>query len=178
MYLNKLFENLKRQPNPDKSLDKLAEVIDEHKHELHDMGLTSLKTRFCNGVYEAINGPHFDEEHALEAVKGMENEDGSKGAHWTVEETTSVANQMAIDLISDKFNKWDWYVAMNMVYSDFYKTITSIAGTNSTKLFAEFTKAWLNDKDVSEGKMWHYYTYIMSCKKSNKETSTTAIKHF
>lgn len=33
------------------------------------------------------------EEHAHYAVEGMENEDGTKGPHWTVEETTSVANQ-------------------------------------------------------------------------------------
>lgn len=53
-------------------------------------------------MYEAINGPHFDEEHAHYAVEGMENEDGTKGPHWTVEETTSVANQMGINLKSEK----------------------------------------------------------------------------
>lgn len=43
---------------------------------------------------------------ALEkAVEGMENEDGTKGPHWTVEETTSVANQMGINLKSEKHNK-------------------------------------------------------------------------
>ena len=40
-------------------------------------------------MYEAINGPHFDEEHAHYAVEG-----------------------------------WDWFVAMNMIYSDFYKIDT------------------------------------------------------
>lgn len=49
----------------------------------------------------------------------MKNEDGTKGPHWTVEETTSVANQMGINLKSEKHNKWDWFVAMNMIYSDF-----------------------------------------------------------
>lgn len=37
-----------------------------------------LKSELCANVYEAINGPHFDEEHAKYAVEGMENEDGSK----------------------------------------------------------------------------------------------------
>lgn len=112
-------------------------------------------------MYEEINGPHFNEEYAYKAVKGMENEDGSKGPHWTVEETTSIANKLGIDLKSDKHNKWDWFVAMNMIYSDFYKAIVTITGSANTKYFAELTKAWLCDKDISKGKMWHYYIYIM-----------------
>lgn len=77
-----------------------------------EKGFQILKSELCANVYEAINGPHFDEEHARYAVEGMENEDGTKGPHWTVEETTSVANQMGINLRSEKHNKWDWYVAM------------------------------------------------------------------
>lgn len=112
-------------------------------------------------MYEAINGPHFDEEHARYAVEGMENEDGTKGPHWTVEETTSVANQMGINLKSEKHNKWDWYVAMNMIYSDYYKAVVAMTGSANTKHFAELAKAWLCDKDIDEGKMWHYYVYLM-----------------
>ena len=104
---------------------------------------------------------HFNEECAKEAVAHMENEDGTKGPHWTVEETTSAANQYGINLTSDKYNKWDWYVAMNMIYSDFYKALVSITGSANTKHFVELTKAWLCDKDITEGKMWHYYTRIM-----------------
>ena len=85
--------------------------------------------------------------------KGMENEDGTKGPHWTVEETTSVANQMGINLKSEKHNKWDWFVAMNMIYSDFYKAVVAMTGSANTKYFAELAKAWLCDKDISEGKI-------------------------
>lgn len=104
---------------------------------------------------------HFNEECAKEAVAHMVNEDGTNGPHWTVEETTSAANQYGINLTSGKYNKWDWYVAMNMIYSDFYKALVSITGSASTKHFVELTKAWLCDKDIAEGKMWHYYTRIM-----------------
>ena len=104
---------------------------------------------------------HFNEECAKEAVAHMINEDGTNGPHWTVEETTSAANQYGINLTSGKYNKWDWYVAMNMIYSDFYKALVSITGSASTKHFVELTKAWLCDKDIAEGKMWHYYTRIM-----------------
>lgn len=36
-------------------------------------------------AYEAKHGPHFDEEHARKAVSKMENEDGSRGQHWSVQ---------------------------------------------------------------------------------------------
>lgn len=68
--------------------------------------------------HEAMYGPHFNEEQALKAVSKMENEDGSRGEHWSLEEATSIANQYGINLKSEKFNKYDWYVALNMVRSD------------------------------------------------------------
>lgn len=112
--------------------------------------------------------PHFTEHDAYEAVEHMNNEDGSKGPHWTVEETTAIANQLGINLKSEKHNKWDWYVAMNMIYSDFYKAVVAITGSVNTKHFAELAKAWLCDKDVSEGKMWNYYIHIM-CEEDDDE---------
>lgn len=65
-------------------------------------------------AYEAKHGPHFDEEHARKAVSKMENEDGSRGQHWSVEETSALANQYGIRFDS-KFNKYDWYVALNTI---------------------------------------------------------------
>lgn len=76
-------------------------------------------------AYEAEHGPHFNEEHARKAVSKMENEDGTRGPHWSVEETTALASQYGINLGS-RFNRYDWFVALNMVYSDYYKVIINI----------------------------------------------------
>lgn len=111
-------------------------------------------------AYEKEHGPHFNEEHARKAVMKMENEDGTRGPHWSIEETTTLASQYGITLGS-KFNRYDWFVALNMVYSDYYKVIINITGSNNTKNYVEFAKAWLNDKDIDEGKMWYYYVYVM-----------------
>lgn len=73
-------------------------------------------------AYEAEHGPHFNEKHARKAVSKMENEDGTRGPHWSVEETTALASQYGINLGS-RFNRYDWFVALNMVYSDYYKVI-------------------------------------------------------
>lgn len=110
-------------------------------------------------AYEAEHGPHFNEEHARKAVNKMENEDGTRGQHWSLEETTALANQYGIRL-DEKINKYDWYVALNMVYSDYYRVIVNITGTNNTKFFVELAKAWICDKDIDEGKMWFYYIYL------------------
>lgn len=161
MHLDKILEQVKQHPSPSEAIGKLSKAFEKHEGSLLEKGFAILKSELAADMYEAINGPHFDEEHAKYAVDGMENEDGSKGPHWSVEETTTVANQMGINLRSEKHNKWDWYVAMNMIYSDFYKAVVAMTGSANTKHFAELAKAWLCDKDISEGKMWHYYVYIM-----------------
>lgn len=119
-------------------------------------------------AYEAEHGPHFDEEMARKAVSKMENEDGSRGQHWSIEETTSLANQHGIRM-DEKFNKYDWYVALNMVYSDYYRVVVNMTNSNNPKHFVELAKAWLCDKDIEEGKMWYYYVYIMCDKIRNAE---------
>lgn len=82
-------------------------------------------------AYEAEHGPHFNEEHARKAVSKMENEDGTRGPHWSVEETTALASQYGINLGS-RFNRYDWFVALNMVYSDYYKVIISMTNSNNS----------------------------------------------
>lgn len=76
-------------------------------------------------AYEMEHGPHFNEEHARKAVMKMENEDGTRGPHWSIEETTTLASQYGISL-TGKYNRYDWYVALNMVYSDYYRVIMNI----------------------------------------------------
>lgn len=107
MHLNKILEQIKRHQSPSEAIDKLSTALEKHEGSLLEKGFTILKSELAANMYEAINGPHFDEEHARYAVEGMENEDGTKGPHWTVEETTSVANQMGINLKSEKHNKSD-----------------------------------------------------------------------
>lgn len=122
---------------------------------------------FRTKAYEQEYGPHFNEEQARKAVNKMENEDGTRGPHWSLEETTSLANQFGINL-NNKFNRYDWFVALNMIYSDYYKVLVNITNSNTPKHYVEFAKAWLNDKDIDEGKMWYYYIYVM-CDKIREE---------
>lgn len=79
MHLNKILEQIKRHQSPTEAIDKLATALEKHEGSLLEKGFTILKSELAANMYEAINGPHFDEEHAHYAVEGMENEDGTKG---------------------------------------------------------------------------------------------------
>lgn len=130
--------------------------------------INAMRERLKIERHEAMYGPHFNEECALKAVSKMENEDGSRGEHWSLEETTSIANQYGINLKGEKYNKYDWYVALNMIRSDYYRAVVTMTSSDHIKYFVELAKAWLNDKDIEEGKMWYYYCYIM-CDKLRKD---------
>lgn len=118
--------------------------------------------------YERMYGPHFNEECAHKAVQKMENEDGSKGPRWSVEEAERIATQYGVNLKGDKYNKYDWFVALNMIRSDFYRAVVNMTGSDNVKYFVELTKAWLNDKDIETGKMWFYFKYVM-CEEGREE---------
>lgn len=79
MHLNKILDQIKHHPSPTEAIDKLGKALEKHEGSLLEKGFQILKSELCANVYEAINGPHFDEEHARYAVEGMENEDGTKG---------------------------------------------------------------------------------------------------
>lgn len=50
-------------------------------------------------AYEKEHGPHFNEEYARKAVMKMENEDGTRGPHWSLEETSALASQINLKFI-------------------------------------------------------------------------------
>lgn len=62
--------------------------------------INAMRERLKIERHEAMYGPHFNEECALKAVSKMENEDGSRGEHWSLEETTSLASCEVINAIT------------------------------------------------------------------------------
>lgn len=101
-------------------------------------------------LYKEIYGPHFCDWLVEDATKNMINEDGTTGAHWSVEQTTSVAKQHNITF--DTFNEYDWNYVMNMIYSDYYGAVS-----NDSSAYVKLAKAFLMDKDAKEGKAFCYY---------------------
>lgn len=100
-----------------------------------------------------------DREAAKQWAARMQNADGSVGPHWTMEQTTAVADGMGID--PEKIPRWAWGVAMNMMYSDYYPVAVEF-GLNRPEFYAALAKAFLLDKDGPgpTRKLMEYYEHI------------------
>ena len=89
------------------------------------------------------------ELQAREWVSGMKNKDGSVGEHWTLDQTTEILKSKEL-----KYNPYDFYAAMNMIYSDYYNPKFDI------ETYLMLTMDWLNDVDVGACKTLKYYMYV------------------
>lgn len=101
-------------------------------------------------LYKEIYGKHFSDWLLEKATKNMINEDGTKGPHWSVEQTSSVAKANGISF--DNFNEYDWNYVMNMIYSDYYGAVS-----NDVSMYVRLAKKFLEDRDSKEGKALCYY---------------------
>lgn len=92
---------------------------------------------------------------AMEWVKGLENEDGSRGPHWSMDQTNTVMAQKHVEADPVEF-----FLAMNLTYSDLCKEFQK-NGINKIDAYVDFAKAfWLCDKDVPD-KLSRYYAYLV-----------------
>ena len=72
-------------------------------------------------------------------------------AKWTKAETDSILKQKGLQI-----NDIDFYVAMNMIYSDFHNAID-----DDTEKCILLAVDFLKDEDVSENKLYNYYYHIV-----------------
>ena len=99
----------------------------------------------------------FTEDDARRWTEHMENDDGSMGAHWTLEQTTAVANSIGVHV-----DPWIWFAALNMEYSDNFE-VAQKYGLDRPEYYADLAKAFLFDKDGGgpEPKIAVYYHGIV-----------------
>ena len=112
---------------------------DEHLYESFEMCL-----------YKKVYGYHFSEWMLKKALDSLENEDGTRGGHWSLADTNSVAKQYGIVFVD--FNEYDWNYVMNMIYSDYYGTVS-----NDTSSYVKLADKFIRDKDAGPGKAFRYY---------------------
>lgn len=97
-------------------------------------------------LYKRVYGDHLNEELAKSWVSEMENKDGTKGEHWTIEQTSQYAGN---------YNKYDFYAVANMMRSDYYNPKLE------ETYYLQMAKDWLADKDVGDCKTLKYYMYVV-----------------
>lgn len=100
------------------------------------------------------DGLELDEDMAYEWMENLQNEDGTKGPHWTKEQTTQVMKQKNINC--DPLGFW---VAMNAVYSDYFNVAKKM-NVNNIDFYAHMAKAFIEDKDSQPNRLARYYEYV------------------
>ena len=109
-----------------------------HSHEKHPTGVEPMT-----------------HDRAVEWVKRMENADGTTGPHWDMNQTRQVMEQHNIHL-----NDIDFWVTMNMMYSDYCK-VAKKHNCSTSEFYAAMAKAFLEDKDAYPEKLSRYYECIV-----------------
>lgn len=89
-------------------------------------------------------------EDAEEWTRHMKNADGSRGEHWSYEQTEQVRKQHGFDC-----NPTAFYAAMNMAYSDYYNTAKEF-GLNNADFYANIAHDFLDDEDAVPNKIAVY----------------------
>ena len=101
-------------------------------------------------------GGQLDRESAESWVENMKNEDGTKGPHWTMEQTEQVRRQKNLDCDPVEF-----WVAMNAAYSDLCK-VAKKYNVNTVDYYVDYVKAfWFNDQDAEPHKLSAYYEGVV-----------------
>lgn len=107
------------------------------------------------GGAEGKSDGKMDEKTAEEWTAQMKNVDGTKGAHWKMEQVKQVQQVRKIECDPVEF-----FVAMNMMYSD-YNKVARAHGVNNVDFYADMAKAFLDDKDAADNKLMAYYECVV-----------------
>lgn len=140
-----MHHTLLKEANEEQLRSFLMKSFDEIKYKDHEM-YEELEM----DLYKEMYGCHFNKYMLEKALNCLENENGSKGPHWSLEVTTQTANNNNITFTA--FNEYDWCYVMNMMYSDY----CNVFG-NDTNTYIRLSKAFLDDKDAPIGKAFKYY---------------------
>lgn len=118
----------------------MAIKAEEPQEQLHDTG---------------YYGYGIDRQTADTWTRSMENDDGTKGPHWTFDQAHQIMEQKKIDCDPVEF-----WVALNMMFSD-YSAAAKKNNTSTVDFYADMAKAFLCDKDAKPDKLERYYQAIV-----------------
>ena len=126
--------------------DQAIEVLSEIMHDLQKK-FPEYYRKYDKRLEDIYEHGKLSKEEAKAYVAHMTNKDGSKGEHWSMEQTQEY--QYSHPDYAE-INPVCFYVAMNMMYSDYYKT------TRTIDTYAELAKKFLQDPDAPSDKLTRY----------------------
>ncbi len=122
---------------------------------VNNANLQAQYNKYVNEFYVLNYGYHLNEETATKWVSEMKSSDGVTGEHYSVDLAKMYARQNDIDFKESRYNFWDWYAILNMVYSDYHQVIG-----NNNDTYIKLAKATLEDYDVKD-KAYKYYHCVV-----------------
>lgn len=126
--------------------DQAIDVLSEIMHEIQKKYPLYYK-KYDERLEKIYKHNPLTEAEAYSYVSKMRNKDGSTGGHWTYQQTTDY-------LTSHKglshLNPVCFYVAMNMMYSDYYEPSWPI------ETYASLAKDFIEDEDAPYDKVKRY----------------------
>ena len=147
MEIKELFEAMKHAT--DEQNDQALEVFDQMLMGIKRAYPSEYRkySMMLDEVYHKDEASHLTKEEALEYVAHMKNKDGSVGPHWSLEQ---VKEYMSKHPEFDDLYLLDFYVAINMMYSDYYKPLRTV------ETYAMLAKDFITDKDAPADKVKRY----------------------
>lgn len=99
--------------------------------------------------------PELNRKTAEEWTSRMQNEDGSKGPHWSMDQVEQIMKQKNV-----RCDPAEFYAILNAMYSD-YSEVAQKHGVHKQDFYIDMAKAFLMDKDAVKDKAAAYYMYIV-----------------
>lgn len=140
-YINKIVND-----GSPKEMEKLADILEDLIEDVKHFD-RSLYDKYSMCIYEMAYGNELDETLAREIVNKMQ----PYAQRWSIEETEKL--QRDYDL--NDMRPEDFYVVMNQAFND-YRDIFG----DDLSVYIKYTKAFINDPDAKEGKVFKYFTTI------------------
>ena len=150
-----------------KDLDRssFGEVINCLSQAIDDNLTNEDKMKVLKRVHKIIDGGHYDETFAKYQVSKMyytDNEGDHYGPYYTLEQAKEIYKRYKED-IPTGYNLYDFYVALNMIQSDYttlvHKWFKDLDKDSFEQKILDLTLNWLNDTDNPFGntKVWGYF---------------------
>lgn len=98
----------------------------------------------------------FSQMTAEKWMRSMENDDGTKGPHWSIDQVKMLMGQKGVSA-----DPWEFMAALNAMYSDYSKVFKKHGIGDKMDLYVDLAKAFIDDKDAQPDKMARYYQYIV-----------------
>ena len=98
----------------------------------------------------------FNHEIAMKWTKHMRNEDGSTGAHWSLDQVRKVMKERGI-----RRDEAAFFAIMNALYSDYCVVFKDHGLGDNLDFYIDMACAWLDDEDAVEDKAGAYYECVV-----------------